>query len=121
NVVLKRGGLTLTGDTLHIKLGGDNDFRAELTGSPATLERAPQPADALRMNGHADRVSYTRRNPQILLRRQAVIQRGGDRLHSSTIRHNLDTQRTVAGSDASDDGRVEITLHPGEGNDPTLP
>lgn len=112
NVVLERGGLTLTGDKLTIKRLAEDGFRAELTGQPATLERNPPGDQNPPMRGHAARIIYTSNSSEIVLRGDAVIKRSGNTVRSAVIRHDLDTRRTVAEGTQGGDGRVTITLHP---------
>lgn len=114
HVVLVRGGLTLTGIKLVINRVKQNAYRAELTGAPATLERAAQSEDDALITGHGDRIIYFSNSSELTLRGDAVVKRAGDVIHSDVIHHDLDTQRTVAGDDSSDKDRVKITLHPGD-------
>lgn len=117
NVVLKRGGLTLTGNKLVVKKLDDGTFRAELTGGPAHLKRTPTSANEQPITGHAQRVVYTSANAQIVLRGDAIIKRNGDTIRSEIIRHDLDTRRTVAEGTEQGDNRVQITLHPDSESD----
>lgn len=112
NVVLKRGGITLTGAKLVVERLPESSFRATLTGHPATLKRIPPAADAQPLNGHADRIIYIAAEAQIVLRGDAVVERSGDVIRSAIIRHDLEARRTVAEAAPQGDGRVEITLHP---------
>lgn len=118
HVVLVRGGLTLNGDKLVITRVQPSQYEAVLTGNPATLDRQPQAADEELITGHSDKIIYLTSTSQVTLRGDAVVNRGGDVIHSAVIVHDLDTQKTTAGGGAGDDSRVKITLHPDqEGSD----
>lgn len=113
HVVLERGGLTLTGRKLVITGLEGGAYKAELTGSPATLKRVPQTGDERLITGHGQRIIYFTGQSQVTLRGNAVVNRDGDVIHSDVIRHDLETRKTVAGDPSSQDDRVKITLHPG--------
>ncbi len=113
DVVLTRGGLTLTGNKLVVsRIDSDGSIRAELTGAPTTLDRQAQGADSERVTGHADRMVYTNSDATLVLRGDAVVERGGDVIRGQVIRHHLDSERTVAESGPGGDGRVHITIQP---------
>lgn len=121
DVVLTRGGLTLTGNQLTISRLQDDAYRADLTGTPATLKRVSQSQSKPLINGHGDRIIYLSQTAQVTLRGNAVIKRDGDVIHSDIIHHDLDTRKTVAGGSTTNDGRVKITLHPDDDSSAAKP
>lgn len=113
HVVLTRGGLTLTGDRLVItRLNDRGNVRAELTGSPAHLEKQPDQDSADVVTGHSDKIEYANNSSTVILRGDAVVERGGDQVTGQVIRHNIDTDRTQAEGGSGDSGRVRITIQP---------
>lgn len=113
NVVLTRGGLTLTGHTLTItRINDRSNVRAVLEGSPAHLDKRPDREGDDVVTGHAARIEYTNGDATVVLRGDAVVERGGDRITGQVIRHNLNTERTQAERGDSDQGRVRITIQP---------
>jgi lipopolysaccharide export system protein LptA len=119
NVVLTRGGLTLTGNQLVItRLNDRGNVKAVLDGDPAKLDKQPDREGDNVVTGNASKIEYTNNNATIVLRGDALVRRGGDEVHGQIIRHNLDTERTQAerGS-GSNSKRVRITIQPQSGND----
>ncbi|GAB3679928.1 lipopolysaccharide transport periplasmic protein LptA [Salinisphaera aquimarina] len=115
NVVLTRGGLTLTGSRLVItRINDRGNVRAVLTGSPAHLDKQPDRDGDDVVTGHSEKIEYANNDSTIVLRGNAVVERGGDEVTGQVIRHNLDTERTQAegGSGGSNSGRVRITIQP---------
>lgn len=118
HVVLTRGGIRLTGSKLVIKQPDDNMFRAVLTGHPATLNRQPTASGAQPIKGHADRVIYTSSDRQLTLHGDAQVSRDDNTIRSEIIRYDLNTKRITAEGTSGGDGRVKITLHPEDNNQP---
>lgn len=119
NVVLTRGGLTLTGHKLVItRINDRGNIKAVLDGSPAKLDKQPDREGDNVVTGNASKIEYTNNDSTIVLRGDAVVRRGGDEVHGQVIRHNLDTERTQAerGSGSSSK-RVRITIQPKSGDD----
>lgn len=114
NVVLTRGGLTLTGGKLTItRINNRQSVKAELSGTPAHLDKQPDREGDEVVTGHASRIEYTNNDSTIVLRGNAVVERaGGDRVTGQVIRYNLDTERTQAESGSGDSDRVRITIQP---------
>jgi len=117
NVILEREDLVLTGNKLVVKRLSDDSYRAELTGSPATLENTPPASEGEPVDGHSHIIIYTSANQQIEMRGQAVLNRNDDTISGRTIRHDLDTQRSEAEAAPGGNGRVQITLHPDNGDE----
>lgn len=118
NVVLTRGGLTLTGHKLVItRINDRGNIKAVLDGSPAKLDKQPDREGDNVVTGNASKIEYTNNDSTIVLRGDAVVRRGGDEVHGQVIRHNLDTERTQAerGSGSSSK-RVRITIQPKSGD-----
>jgi lipopolysaccharide export system protein LptA len=117
DVVLTRGGLTLTGNKLVVThLKNRNAIRAVLTGSPAHLHKQPDRNGSDVFTGHAHRIEYSNNNATIVLRGDAVVTRAdGDQVTGAVITHNLNTQRTQAQSGGN--RRVRITIVPHNNND----
>lgn len=112
NVVIVRGTLTLKGDKLVIHRLKNGEYKAVLTGNPSTLRREPETkADEL-VTGHGDAITYFTGKAEIILSGAAVINRGGDIIHSEVIRHEMNTQKTYAGDQSDDSDRVKMVLHP---------
>ncbi|MES1926088.1 hypothetical protein T31B1_12239 [Salinisphaera sp. T31B1] len=118
NVVLKRGGLTLTGDRLVItRINDRGNVKAVLTGSPAHLDKQPDRDGNDVVTGHSNQIEYVNNQSTVVLRGDAVVKRGGDEVNGQVIRHNLDTERTQAeGGGSGDGGRVRITIQPKSDN-----
>lgn len=116
NVVLTRGGLTLTGAKLVItRINDRGRIRAELSGSPARMDKQPDREGNEAVTGHASRIEYSNNDATIVLRGDAVVERGGDRVDGQVIRHNIDTERTQAEAGEGGSGRVRITIQPQSG------
>jgi len=118
NVVLTRGGLTLTGGKLTIKrINNRQNVQAELSGSPAHLDKQPDREGDQVVTGHARRIEYSNSDSILTLRGGAVVERaGGDRVTGQVIHYNLDTERTRAESGSGDSDRVRITIQPDNSN-----
>jgi lipopolysaccharide export system protein LptA len=116
NVVLTRGGLTLTGDKLVVtQLNNRNNIRAVLTGAPAHLHKQPDRNGNDVFTGHSHRIEYANNNATIVLRGDAVVTRAdGDQVTGAVITHNLNTERTQAKS--GHNKRVRITIVPHNNN-----
>ncbi|ROO25011.1 sugar transporter [Salinisphaera orenii MK-B5] len=113
SVVLTRGGLTLTGDKLVVtRLNDRGNVKAVLNGAPARLDKQPDRTGDDVVTGHSSRIEYTNADSTVVMRGNAVVNRGGDRIASQVIRHNLDTQRTQAARGENDGERVQITITP---------
>lgn len=113
SVVLTRGGLTLTGNKLDVtRINDRGNVKAVLTGGPARLDKQPDRTGDDVVTGHSSRIEYTNGDSTVVMRGNAVVNRGGDRITSQVIRHNLDTQRTQAERGENDDERVQITITP---------
>lgn len=113
NVHMTRGGLTLTGNKLVVtRVNKSGNIKAVLTGSPAHIDKQPDSASAERLTGHADQVEYTNSNAQIVLRGDAVVNRGGDEVTGQVITHDIDTARTTAERGSGDNDRVHVTIQP---------
>lgn len=113
NVVLTRGGLTLTGNTLVItRLNDRGNVKAVLDGNPAKLDKQPDREGDDVVTGNASKIEYANNASTVLLRGNAVVRRGGDEVHGQVIRHNLDTERTQAERGSGSSERVRITIQP---------
>ncbi|MES1928321.1 lipopolysaccharide transport periplasmic protein LptA [Salinisphaera dokdonensis CL-ES53] len=113
NVVLTRGGLTLTGYKLVItRINDRGNVKAVLNGSPAKLDKQPDREGDDVVTGDASKIEYTNNDSTVLLRGDAVVRRGGDEIHGQVIRHNVDTGRTQAERGSGDSERVRITIQP---------
>jgi lipopolysaccharide export system protein LptA len=118
NVVLTRGGLTLTGHRLVItRINDRGNVKAVLDGSPAHLDKQPDREGDDVVTGDASKIEYTNSNSTVLLRGDAVVRRGGDEIHGQIIRHNVDTGRTQAERGSGGNERVRITIQPKNGDD----
>lgn len=116
SVVLTRGGLTLTGDKLVItRLNDRGNVKAVLNGSPAHLDKQPDRSGDDVVTGHSSRIEYTNSDSTVVMRGDAVVVRGGDRVTGQVIRHNLDSERTQA--ERGSDSRVRITITPKNNDD----
>ena len=117
NVVLTRGGLTLTGTKLVItRINDRGNVKAVLTGSPARLNKQPDQDGDDVVKGHSSQIEYANNDSTVVLRGDAVVNRGGDEVNGQVIRHNLDTERTQADGGSGD--RVRITIQPASGSSP---
>ena len=117
NVVLTRGGLTLTGNKLVItRINDRGNIKAVLDGSPAKLDKQPDREGDDVVTGNAGQIEYTNNDSTILLRGDAVVRRGGDEINGQVIRHNLDTERSQAERGSSGNKRVRITIQPKPGD-----
>jgi len=117
NVVLTRGGLTLTGNKLVItRINDRGNVKAVLTGSPAHLDKQPDRDGDDVVKGHSDQIEYANNASTVILRGDAVVNRGGDQVTGQVIRHNLDTERTQA--DGGSGSRVRITIQPASDSSP---
>ena len=117
NVVLVRGGLTLTGNKLVItRINDRGNVKAVLTGSPARLDKQPDQDGNDVVKGHSNQIEYANNDSTVVLRGDAVVNRGGDEVNGQVIRHNLDTERTQA--DGGSGSRVRITIQPASGDSP---
>ncbi len=117
NVILTRGGLTLTGSKLVItRINDRGNVKAVLTGSPARLDKQPDRDGDDVVKGHSDQIEYANNTSTVILRGDAVVNRGGDQVTGQVIRHNLDTERTQA--DGSGGSRVRITIQPASDSSP---
>ncbi|ERJ20615.1 Putative ABC superfamily transport protein [Salinisphaera shabanensis E1L3A] len=118
NVVLTRGGLTLTGNKLVItRINDRGNIKAVLDGSPAKFDKQPDREGDDVVTGHASQIEYANNDSTIVLRGNAVVRRGGDEINGQVIRHNLDTERTQAERGSSNNERVRITIQPESGKD----
>ncbi|WP_348766454.1 lipopolysaccharide transport periplasmic protein LptA [uncultured Salinisphaera sp.] len=119
NVVLTRGGLTLTGHRLVVtRINDRGNIKAVLDGSPAKFDKQPDREGNDVVTGNAGQIEYTNNDSTIVLRGDAVVRRGGDEINGQVIRHNLDTERTQAERGGSDSKRVRITIQPQEDTQP---
>ena len=117
NVVLTRGGLTLTGHRLVItRINDRGNVKAVLDGSPARLDKQPDREGDDVVTGNSSKIEYTNSNSTVLLRGDAVVRRGGDEIHGQLIRHNVDTGRTQAERGSGSSERVRITIQPKNGD-----
>lgn len=115
NVRMTRGGLTLTGYKLVItRINDRGNIKAVLTGHPAHIDKQPDADSDERVTGHASQINYTNSNAQIVLRGDAVVNRGGDQVTGQVITHDLDTNRTTAERGSADNERVHVTIQPDE-------
>lgn len=116
NVVLTRGGLTLTGNKLVVtRINDRGNLKAVLDGQPAKFDKQPDREGDNVVTGNASTIEYTNSDSTVLLRGNAVVSRGGDEVHSQVIRHNLDTERTRAERANGSSERVRITIQPKSG------
>src|SRR5699024_7226478 len=114
NVVIVRGTLTLKGDKLVIHGLKNGEYKAVLTGNPSTLRREPETQGDKLVTGHGDEIIYFTGKAEVTLRGDAVINRGGDIIHSEVIRHDMSRQKTYAGDQSDDSDRVKMILHPND-------
>ena len=118
NVVLTRGGLTLTGNKLVIsRINDRGNIKAVLDGQPAKFDKQPDRTGDNVVTGNSSTIEYTNNNATVLLRGNAVVRRGGDEVRGQIIRHNLDTERTQAETASGSSERVRITIQPKPGDD----
>src|SRR5699024_10766454 len=89
NVVVVRGTLTLKGDKLVIHGLDNGEYKAVLTGAPSTLRREPAAAGDKLVTGHSHEIIYFTGKTLVTLRGDAVVDRGGDVIHSQLIRHDM--------------------------------
>lgn len=117
DVKLTRGGLTLTGNKLVItRLNDRGNVRAVLTGNPAHLDKQPDADGNDLVTGHSQQIEYANNSSTIVLRGNAVVDRGGDEVAGAVITHNLDTERTQAKRGSGSSERVHITIQPTSDN-----
>lgn len=117
NVHMTRAGLTLTGHKLVVtRINDRGNIKAVLTGSPAHIDKQPDADSKERVTGHASQINYTNSNAQIVLRGDAVVNRGGDEVRGQVITHDLDTDRTTAERGSDDNDRVHVTIQPDNGS-----
>lgn len=116
NVHMTRGGLTLTGNKLVVtRINDRGNIKAVLTGTPAHIDKQPDADSSERITGHAAQIDYSNSKSQIVLRGDAVVNRGGDEVRGQTITHDLDSDRTTAKRGSGDNDRVHVTMQPDNG------
>ncbi|WP_158583530.1 lipopolysaccharide transport periplasmic protein LptA [Salinisphaera sp. Q1T1-3] len=118
DVVLTRGGMTLTGSKLVVtRINDRGNIKAVLTGSPAHIDKKPDAENNETVTGHASSITYTNSNAELTLRGNAVLERsGGDTINSPVITRNVDSGVTHAQGGGQDGQRVHITIQPNQDN-----
>lgn len=111
-VVLEQGGMELRGKQLTISRDdATGAIKAVLEGEPATLRKPPDENSESLVTGHAESMEYESSEAVIVLRGDALVERGGDVINGEIIRHHINSARTEA-QGAPDGGRVRITIQP---------
>lgn len=123
DVVITRGTLRITGDTIHIYINEDDEFvKLVSVGKPATMRQLPDDSAQYR-TAKADRLEYFADRDLIVLLGGAQYGQGSDRISAGRIEYDSRKGRLKAGANPSVPGeeqqegsRVRITIEPKGGS-----
>lgn len=109
NVDLRRGDLIMKGDRLKvIRDPRTEQVRAILVGSPATITQ-PDRDTGKPITAKANQIDYYSDDELLLMKGNAQIIRGAERMAGERIRYYANTQKIIA-----DESRIEIVIDPNQ-------
>jgi lipopolysaccharide export system protein LptA len=122
NVVLTQGSIHIEAETLVVYMRDRKLDRLEALGTgrePASFrQRLP---DGEETAARAGRIEYHAAQSRLILREQAQLSQGGNRIQSERIDYNTASNSLIAGQNPGQDPaqrreRVRIVIEPGNGN-----
>lgn len=109
NVDLRRGDLIMKGDRLKvIRDPRTEQVRAILVGNPATITQ-PDRDTGKPITAKAKQIDYYSNDELLLMKGNAEIIRGAERMAGERIRYYANTQKIIA-----DESRIEIVIDPNQ-------
>lgn len=107
DVVATKGDLTLHADRLVVTYTETGIKRAHAYGEPVTMDRNER-------HGRASEAVYEAADRSLLLKGNAYLEEGPNRLEGARIRYYLDARRTEAFGGDDEEGRARAVFQPGE-------
>ncbi len=114
NVVTQQGSLRVDSDRLVVYLKNGAIDKLVATGKPARFEQLPAKGKE-KIKGNSLIGEYYPAKDLLILKKNAVVWQGGNKVTSEVIRYNSKLSLTKAGDQSSDRNRVRTVIKPSNG------